>query len=166
MIRQTQIMPEEKSRSESVGNAPGRFGEGRTDDVLDIFEKAGIPDVPEKQGRPGETHLAPEKPETRQEVSHEKQIKEAAPPAASVPAGASAVPPAQASISLDADSIRKIEDAEGRVQKLIEFAIAKGVAHAISIAEHIDAYTLDRTRDRLADELSDELRKRGMIREE
>ncbi len=67
------------------------------------------------------------------------------------------------SVEFDADAIRHMEDAAGRVQKLLELARAKGVMHAVSVAEHIDAYTLDRTHDRIADELSDELRKQGML---
>ena len=56
-----------------------------------------------------------------------------------------------------------MEDAAGRVQKLLDLARVKGVAHAVSVAEHIDAYTLDITHDRIADELSDELRKQGLL---
>ena len=66
-------------------------------------------------------------------------------------------------VTFDADAIRHMEDAAGRVQKLLELARVKGVTHAVSVAERIDAYTLDLTHDRIADELSDELRKQGML---
>lgn len=66
-------------------------------------------------------------------------------------------------VKFDADAIRHMEDAVARVQKLLELARIKGVAHAVSVAEHIDAYTLDLTHDRMADELADELRKQGML---
>lgn len=66
-------------------------------------------------------------------------------------------------VKFDADAIRHMEDAAGRVQKLLDLARAKGVAHAVSVAEHIDAYTLDITHDRIADELSEELRNQGLL---
>ncbi len=66
-------------------------------------------------------------------------------------------------VKFDADAIRHMEDAAGRVQKLLDLARVKGITHAVSVAEHIDAYTLDITHDRIADELSDELRKQGLL---
>lgn len=67
-------------------------------------------------------------------------------------------------IRFDANSIVHMDDAEGRVQKLLDLALLKGVVHAVRVAKHIDAYTLDRTHDRLADELSDRLREQGLLK--
>lgn len=69
-------------------------------------------------------------------------------------------------ISFDASAIASVQDSESRVQKLLDLALVKGVPHAVSVARHIDAYTLDRTHDRLADELSEELKKRGLLSED
>lgn len=69
------------------------------------------------------------------------------------------------SVAFDADAILHMQNSENRISKLLELALVKGPIHAISVAQHIDDYTLDKTRDRLTDELSEELRKRGLLPE-
>ena len=108
----------------------------------------------------GNAEKQAEKIDTRYVSSYERKLKEVqAAASASVQAAASD----ETAVKFDADSIRHMENADGRVQKLLDLARVKGVAHAVQVAETIDAYTLDKTHDRLADELSDELRKRGLL---
>lgn len=67
----------------------------------------------------------------------------------------------------DAKSISAEQDAEIKIEKLIQLATHKGVVHAVKVAKHMeDNYTLDEFHDRLlADELHDALVKKGLIRE-
>lgn len=147
------IMPEEKT-SIGVSEKLGKDGYEEVRDILDVPLKQ-----PEIRVEGSRESLS--EGEERYVSSYEQKLKEIQ----STSASSVASQTDGDAVKLDADSIRNTEDAEGRVQKLLDLALMKGVVHAVSVAENIDAYTLDRTHDRLADELSDELRKRGMLKE-
>ncbi len=147
----------------------------------DIFEKAIVSDL-EKAGdmaeKPGVTPIASapsaelwidgktekkvEKGDEKYVSSYERKLKELQ---AASSTSAPATPPDDDAVKFDADAIRHMEDADGRVQKLLDLARVKGVKHAVSVAKNIDAYTLDKTHDRLVDELSDGLREQGLLKE-
>jgi hypothetical protein len=60
-----------------------------------------------------------------------------------------------------------MSDEESAVQKLLDLAGAKGVAHAVNVARKLnDYYALDRMHDELADRLYDGLLARGLIEKE
>lgn len=145
---------------------------GVPEDVAEKLKRAGaeeeVRDILDDPGSGAEVWVDSgaekkhEKTEARYVSAYERKLKELQ------SGNATPIPPASSKsndndIRFDADAIRHMEDAEGRVQKLLDLALAKGTVHAVRVAEHIDAYTLDRTHDRLADELSDELRKKGML---
>ena len=73
----------------------------------------------------------------------------------------------QSDISVDAKMANSETEYENKVIKLVEIAQAKGVAHAVKVARHLeDNYLLDELHDRLlADDLHDALVKKGMITE-
>lgn len=152
-------MPEEKTIIGVPEDVAEKLkGEG-SEEVRDIL------DVPGRRSEiwiEGGAEKKTEKGDARYVSSYERKLKEVQ-SLASSPIQTNASD--DTAVKFDADSIRHMEDAEGRVQKLLDLALLKGVTHAVSVAEHIDAYTLDRTHDRLADELSDELRKRGLLKE-
>jgi hypothetical protein len=69
--------------------------------------------------------------------------------------------------SLDAKSIGATIDEESKIQKLLDLAGAKGVAHAVRVARTLDDYyALDQMHDALADRLYDGLLERGLIRKD
>ncbi len=70
-------------------------------------------------------------------------------------------------IRTDAKSIGELTDEEGKVQKLLDLAAAKGVLHAVRVARSLgDYYALDRMHDDLADKLYDGLVARGLLEKE
>lgn len=151
-------MPEEKTIIGVPEDVAEKLKKESSEEVRDIL------DVPGRRSEiwvEGRTEEASEKKAERYVSSYERKLKELQ----SAPAPAASTASDDAAVKFDADSIRHMEDAAGRVQKLLDLALVKGVAHAVSVAEHIDAYTLDRTHDRMVDELSDELRKQGMLKE-
>ena len=155
-------MPEEKTIIGVPEDVAEKLKTERSEEVRDIL------DVPGRRSEiwvEGKTEKKPEGSDAHYVSSFERKIKEVQ---AALPPLTPPSPPAPSddgAVKFDADAIRHMEDTEGRVQKLLDLALTKGVAHAVLVAEHIDAYTLDRTHDRLADELSDELRKRGLLPE-
>ena len=75
-------------------------------------------------------------------------------------------PSVQGDVVKDAQAASQEIDADGKINKLVGLAEAKGVVHAVSVAKHMeDNYILDEFHDRLADELHDALVKRGLIKE-
>jgi len=75
-------------------------------------------------------------------------------------------PSVQDDVVKDAQAASQEIDADGKINKLVGLAEAKGVVHAVSVAKHMeDNYILDEFHDRLADELHDALVKRGLIKE-
>lgn len=67
-------------------------------------------------------------------------------------------------IVLDAKHIGALTDEESKVQKLLDLASAKGVAHAVKVARSLrDYYALDRMHDELADKLYQGLLDKGLI---
>jgi hypothetical protein len=77
-------------------------------------------------------------------------------------------PAAQSDVSADAKIAGEGTDYENKIIKLVELAEAKGVVHAVKVAQHMeDNYLLDELHDRLlATDLHDALVKKGMIVEE
>ncbi|MFZ2188321.1 MAG: hypothetical protein WAV73_02035 [Candidatus Moraniibacteriota bacterium] len=77
-------------------------------------------------------------------------------------------PVAQNDVSTDAKIAGEGTDYENKIIKLVELAEAKGVVHAVKVAQHMeDNYLLDELHDRLlATDLHDALVKKGMITEE
>lgn len=70
-------------------------------------------------------------------------------------------------IVLDAKHIGALTDEESKVQKLLDLASAKGVAHAVKVARSLrDYYALDRMHDELADKLYQGLLDKGLIEKE
>jgi hypothetical protein len=70
-------------------------------------------------------------------------------------------------VSADAKTTNEETDYENKIIKLVELAEAKGVVHAVKVAQHLeDNYLLDELHDRLlATDLHDALVKKGMITE-
>lgn len=69
--------------------------------------------------------------------------------------------------SLDAKSIGATVDEESKIQKLLDLASVKGVAHAVRVARTLDDYyVLDQMHDALADRLYDGLLARGLIQKD
>ena len=68
-------------------------------------------------------------------------------------------------IAEDAKKAGLEQDAEGKINNLVNLAQLKGIPHAVKVAMHMeDNYILDEFHDRLlADELHDALVKKGMI---
>lgn len=70
-------------------------------------------------------------------------------------------------IALDAKHIGALTDEESKIQKLLDLASAKGVAHAVKVARSLkDYYALDRMHDELADKLYQGLLEKGLIEKE
>ncbi|MFA6047531.1 MAG: hypothetical protein WCV59_00305 [Parcubacteria group bacterium] len=67
----------------------------------------------------------------------------------------------------DAQSVDQETDAESKIRNLVNLAETKSVAHAVSVARHMeDNYVLDEFHDRLlGEELHDALVKKGLIKE-
>ncbi len=148
------IMPEEKSIIGVPEDVAEKLKSEESDSVRDIL------DVPGRQSELWVDGKAEKHADAREGASqYEKKLGEVQ----AAPSAPVAATKHDADVRFDADAIRHMEDASARVQKLLELARVKGVTHAVSVAEHIDAYTLDITHDRIADELSDELRKQGML---
>lgn len=69
--------------------------------------------------------------------------------------------------ALDAKSIGMTVDEESKIQKLLDLASSKGVAHAVKVARTLDDYyALDQMHDALADKLYDGLLERGLIQKD
>lgn len=68
-------------------------------------------------------------------------------------------------VSTDARDMSLEMDAQSQVQRLVELASLKGVAHAVKVARHIeDNYILDSFHDKLlSDELHTALLEKGII---
>lgn len=73
----------------------------------------------------------------------------------------------EASIRGDAQSVSEEDNAEAKINSLVNLALQKGIPHAVKVARHLeDNYTLDEMHDRLlADELHDALVAKGMLKE-
>ncbi len=70
-------------------------------------------------------------------------------------------------VILDAKHIGALTDEESKVQKLLDLASTKGVAHAVKVARSLkDYYALDRMHDELADKLYQGLLDKGLIEKE
>lgn len=70
-------------------------------------------------------------------------------------------------VSLDAKSIGNTVDEESKIQKLLDLAQTKGVAHAVKVARSLsDYYALDRMHDDMADKLYEGLLAKGLIAKE
>lgn len=70
-------------------------------------------------------------------------------------------------IVFDAKHIGNMTDEESKVQKLIDLAGTKGVAHAVKVARSLkDYYALDRMHDELTDKLYQGLLEKGLIEKE
>lgn len=70
-------------------------------------------------------------------------------------------------VKLDARHIGAMTDEDGKVQKLVDLAGTKGVAHAVRVARSLkDYYALDRMHDELANRLYQGLLERGLIEQE
>lgn len=70
-------------------------------------------------------------------------------------------------IILDAKHIGALTDEESKVQKLLDLASTKGVAHAVKVARSLkDYYALDRMHDELAGKLYQGLLDKGLIEKE
>lgn len=69
-------------------------------------------------------------------------------------------------IEVDAKAIYDETDAEARVAKLVSLAEAKGVEHAVRVAQKLnDFYVLDRMHDELSGKFYDALKAKGLITE-
>lgn len=70
-------------------------------------------------------------------------------------------------VSTDAKNINNEIEYENKIGSLVHLAEAKGIAHAVKVAEHLeDNYILDELHDRLlAQDLHDALVRKGMITE-
>jgi len=79
----------------------------------------------------------------------------------------SSQPADEKTVSDDAKTAMTENTAEGKVEKLIQLAMQKGVFHAVKVARHLeDNYVLDEFHDRLLeDDLHDALIKNGLIKE-
>jgi len=77
------------------------------------------------------------------------------------------VPTDHAEVKSDADLASEEADVNGRVERLVDLAMQKGVVHAVKVAQHLDDnYMLDELHDKLmADELHDALMQKGLIRD-
>jgi len=71
------------------------------------------------------------------------------------------------SVAADAHAASLKTDADAQVQHLVDVAMAKGVVHAVKVAQHLeDNYVLDTLHDKLlADELHDALLQKGLLKE-
>lgn len=64
----------------------------------------------------------------------------------------------------DAKNIGVTADEESKIQKLLDLAATKGVAHAVKVARSLrDYYALDRMHDELVDKLYEGLLAKGLI---
>lgn len=70
-------------------------------------------------------------------------------------------------VAADAGTANAGIDAENKINNLVNLAQAKGIAHAVKVARHMeDNYTLDEFHDRLlGEELHEALVKKGLIKE-
>lgn len=107
---------------------------------------------------------SPEKTVERKEGAAEKEAAYAK-ILSKVKAQAPALPHDE--VKADAHLTSQEADAEGRVKKLVDLAMQKGVVHAVQVARHLDDnYMLDELHDRLvADQLHDALMGKGLIKE-
>lgn len=81
--------------------------------------------------------------------------------------GAATKPTAVLDVDLDAKSISTTVDEESKIQKLLDLASAKGVAHAVKVARTLDDYyALDQMHDALADKLYQGLLAQGLIQKD
>lgn len=148
-------MPEEKSIIGVPEDVAEKLKSETAEDIRDILDIPGRRSELWVDGK-AEIHADTRERESR----YERKLGEVQ---ATVSSTSTQTTAKDDNVKFDADAIRHMEDASGRVQKLLDLARVKGVAHAVSVAEHIDAYTLDITHDRIADELSDELRRQGLL---
>jgi hypothetical protein len=125
----------------------------------EIVAGSGVEQRPEV-GPSGSPESAPEK---AAEVANEryKEILSKT----SVPQG-SAATPAAIQVEVDAKAVYDETDAEARVTKLVSLAEAKGIEHAVRVAQKLnDFYVLDRMHDELSEKFYDALKAKGFIAE-
>lgn len=109
--------------------------------------------------------VAPErKPEQQAEKKSELVYQKILTQVAQAPAPAT--PADDAAAELDAKAIMAVGDAGEQVRKLIDFAMQKGITHAVAVARKLDFYVLDEMQGRMADEFYDALVAKGMITKE
>lgn len=79
----------------------------------------------------------------------------------------SSTPSDEGTIMQDASTLDQQTDRESQITHLIDLAMAKGVEHAVKVAQKAeDYYVLDQLHDRLlADDLHEALMSRGLIEE-
>lgn len=79
----------------------------------------------------------------------------------------SATPVVQNDVSADAEKVSREQDAQSKINKLVELAETKGIPHAVKVARHFeDNYVLDEFHDKmLGEELHSALVAKGLIKE-
>jgi len=141
---------------------------------LDLKDKfLGASSTPEKKQEAVvpesgvETVEAPVVPETQverkegdaeKEAAYSKILSKAAPPTTTALSD---------DVSSDAKAVSEGQDAENKINNLVNLAQMKGVTHAVKVARHLeDNYVLDEFHDRLlADDLHAALLQKGLIKE-
>lgn len=105
----------------------------------------------------GEKEIAPEGGQERLEGKYNEILSKVT-PVGSTPAST------DEDAALDAKSIGGTVDEESKIQKLLDLAGTKGVAHAVKVARSLkDYYVLDRMHDELVDKLYEGLLAKGLI---
>jgi hypothetical protein len=122
-------------------------------------EKVAMPNLPKTEVETLPTPEMPERKEGRMEKddAYAKILAKTKSPSAVV----------HSDVATDAKTASEETDYENKVIKLVELAEAKGVVHAVKVAQHLeDNYLLDELHDRLlATDLHDALVRKGMIME-
>lgn len=137
--------------------------------VLEVKNEAAKESVSVEQRNPSESPEAfsarekeaqPEASQERTEGKYNEILSKVSTP------GAAAVHTDEDAL-LDAKSIGATVDEESKIQKLLDLAGAKGVAHAVRVARTLDDYyALDQMHDALADKLYEGLLARGLIQKD
>lgn len=99
--------------------------------------------------------------EKKSELVYQKILAQVVQPAPAVAAAAD-----EAAAEIDARSITALTDAGEQVDKLIQFALEKGLPHAVAVARKLDFYVMDEMQGRMANEFYDALVAKGMITKE
>lgn len=118
-----------------------------------------IPKSPVVEAVPG----TPSSPEAKPEAPRERVAEKYAQILSKVGTAAHA-PIDPTAVQADAASLGPEEDVQATVEKLVQLAETKGVAHAVRVAQKLsDFYILDTMHDRLANDLYAELAARGLV---
>lgn len=125
-------------------------------------KKESVPETGE-MAKTVETLITHETSREKTEEQYSELLSKVTPPTS----GSKSDDDANGDIVFDTKDIGAMTDEESKIQKLIDLAGTKGVAHAVKVARSLrDYYALDRMHDELTDRLYQGLLEKGLIDKE